>query len=84
MDQTRPDAVKLISGLCRRAMKEQAYKIQKSFVDLTQMLRTHITEIYNISEKDRERVDENGELYYIPEIPVPEIKDFPKSKVVDF
>lgn len=84
LDQTRPDAVKLISGLCRRAMKEQAYKIQKSFVDLTQMLRTHITEIYNISEKDRERVDENGELYYIPEIPVPEIKDFPKSKVVDF
>lgn len=84
LDQTRPDAVRLISGLCRRAMKEQAHQIQKSFVDLTQMLTAHTAEIYNISEKDRERVDENGKVYLIAEIPVPEIKDFPKSKVVDF
>lgn len=84
LDQTRPDAVKLISGLCRRSMKEQAHQIQKSFVELTEMLKAHVTEIYNISVKDRERVDENGEVYYIPEIPVPEIKEFPKSKVIDY
>lgn len=84
MEQTRPDATKLISGLCRRGMKEQAYQTQKKFIDLISLLKANVGEIYSISQKDRERVDENGELYYVPEIPVPEIKEFPKSKVVDF
>ncbi|QLL33249.1 hypothetical protein HG536_0E01600 [Torulaspora globosa] len=84
LDQTRPDAIRLINGLCRRSMKEQAHQIQKNFVDLTQLLKDNIKEIYTISEKDRERVDENGEIYYIPEIPTPEIAPFPVSKVVNF
>lgn len=84
LDQTRPDAIRLIHGLCRRAMIEQAYQLQKNFVDLTQHLKANVTEIYTISEKDRERVDENGEIYYVPEIAVPEIPEFPVSKVVDF
>lgn len=84
LDQTRADASQLISGLCRREKKEQAYQIQKNFVDLIDFLKANLTEIYSISEKDRERIDENGEIYYIPEIPVPEIKEFAKIQVVDF
>ncbi|KAG0672392.1 Elongator subunit iki3 [Maudiozyma exigua] len=84
LEQTKPDATKLIDGLCRRNKREQAYQIQKNFIDVLDLLKENVKEIYNISEKDRERIDENGEVYYIPEIPVPEIKEFEKNKVVDF
>lgn len=84
LDQTRPDALKLIDGLCRRGMLMQAHQIQKNFVDLMKLIKDNVVEIYSISEKDRERVDDNGQVYYIPEIPVPQITDFPKRKMVDF
>lgn len=84
LDQTRPDALKLIDGMCRRGMLMQAHQIQKNFVDLIKFIKDNVGEIYTISEKDRERVDDNGEVYYIPEIPAPQILDFPKRKVVDF
>ncbi|CAL9729265.1 elongator complex protein 1 [Monosporozyma unispora] len=84
LNQTKPDAVKLIDGLCRRNMREQAYQIQSKFVELIDVLKENVKEIYTISEKDRERVNENGEVYYIPEIPIPEIANFPCSKVVEF
>ncbi|CCF56038.1 hypothetical protein KAFR_0A06030 [Kazachstania africana CBS 2517] len=84
LHQTQPDATRLIEGLCRRNMREQSYQIQKNFVEVQTLLKENVKEIYTISEKDRQRIDENGEVYYVPEIPVPEIKDFPKSKVIDF
>ena len=84
LNQTKPDAVKLIEGLCRRNMREQAYQIQFKFVELIELLKENVKEIFTISEKDRERINENGEVYYIPEIPVPEITDFPSNKVVEF
>ncbi|CAB4257267.1 similar to Saccharomyces cerevisiae YLR384C IKI3 Subunit of Elongator complex, which is required for modification of wobble nucleosides in tRNA [Maudiozyma barnettii] len=84
LEQTKPDATKLVDGLCRRNKREQAYQIQKTFTEVMDLLRDNVKEIYNISEKDRERVDESGEVYYIPEIPVPEIKSFEKNKIVDF
>lgn len=84
LEQTKPDAIKLIEGLCKRNKREQAYQIQKNFCETLDILKENLKEIYNISEKDRERINENGEVYYIPEIPVPEISAFPKSKVVDF
>lgn len=84
LDQTKPEAVRLIEGLLRRSKREQAYQIQKNFVDLLNELKENIVEIYNISEKDRERIDENGEVYYVPEIPVPTITDFPKKHVLDY
>ncbi|CAM9011860.1 hypothetical protein WICANDRAFT_30525 [Wickerhamomyces anomalus NRRL Y-366-8] len=84
LDQTKPEAIRLIEGLLRRGKREQAYQVQKNFVELIEDLRANIVEIYNISEKDRERIDENGEVYYIPEIPVPTITDFPKKATLDF
>lgn len=84
LDQTRSDALKLISGLCRRGMLMQAHQIQKSFVDVIQLLKDNVVEIYTLSERDRERVNDNGEVYYVPEIPTPQVADFPKCNVVDF
>lgn len=84
LEQTKPEAIRLIEGLIRRGKREQAYQIQKNFVELIAQLKTDIVEIYNISEKDRERIDENGEVYYIPEIPVPEIPEFPKKQTLDY
>lgn len=84
LEQTEQDLVKLIEGLLRRSRKEQAYQIQKNFVDLLQLLKDNVEEIYNISERDRERLDDNGLVYYVPEIPVPSIKDFPKKNTLDF
>lgn len=84
LNQTKPDAVRVVEGLCRRNMREQAHQIQKNFVEVLDLLKANVKEIYSISEKDRERVNENGEVYYIPELPVPEIHDFPKSHIVDF
>lgn len=84
LDQTRPEATRLIEGLLRRGKREQAYQVQKNIVELTEELKENINEIYNISEKDRERIDENGEVYYIPEIPVPTITDFTKKATLDF
>jgi elongator complex protein 1 len=84
LEQTKPEAVRLIEGLIRRGMREQAYQIQTKFVELLAELKADAFEIYNISEKDRERIDENGEVYYIAEIPVPEIPDFPKKQTLNY
>ncbi|CAG99268.1 Elongator subunit IKI3 [Kluyveromyces lactis] len=82
--QTQPEAIKLIEGLLRRNKREQAYQIQKNFMELIDLLKENVQEIYSISEKDRERIDDDGQVYYLPEIPVPEIKEFPKRNIVDF
>lgn len=84
LEQTQPDAVSLINGLMRRNRRKQAYQIQKNFIDLISYLKDNVEEIYKVSEKDRERINEDGQVYYIPEIPVPNIKEFPKKEMLDF
>ncbi|ODV87518.1 hypothetical protein CANARDRAFT_194619 [[Candida] arabinofermentans NRRL YB-2248] len=84
LSQTQPEAIRLIEGLLRRKMTEQAHQIQKNFVEVITLLKENVVEIYNISEKDRERIDENGLVYLIPEIPVPTINDFPVKNVLDY
>lgn len=84
LQQTKAEAVRLIEGLLRRNKREQAYQIQKNFIDVLEELKLNIVEIYTISEKDRERIDENGEVYYIPEIPVPVIPEFEKKQSLDY
>ena len=74
----------MIEGLLRRNKREQAYQIQKNFIELIGLLKENVVEIYTISAKDRERVDEEGQTYYLPEIPVPEIKEFSKKNIIDF
>lgn len=84
LDTTMPDAVQLIEGLLRRNMVEQAYQIQHRYVELMTFLKDHVAEIYNMSERDRERVDDRGIVYLIPEIPIPTVKDFPGKPMLDY
>lgn len=84
LDRTQPEATKLIDGLMRRRMKEQAFQIQKNWCEVVDLLNTHVEEIYNVSEKDRERIDENGDLYLIPEFPKPKINPFPVKAFLDY
>lgn len=84
LDQTESDAIKLIEGLIRRHQKEQAYQIQKNWGELTEFLHENIVEIHNMSERDRERIGDNGEVYLMDEIPVPKIREFPKKCILDY
>lgn len=84
LDHTQGDASNLIEGLLRRKMIPQAYQIQNNWVELTEFLNENIVEIHNMSERDRERIDDNGEVYLIDEIPPPVIKDFAKVEILDY
>lgn len=84
LDQTQPDALRLIDGLIRRQMKEKAYQIQKNWCELIDFISENIDEIHNMSEKDRERIDDNGEVYLIEEIPKPTVNKFPKFSILDY
>lgn len=84
MHQTQADAISLIEGLIRRHMMLQAYQIQNNWVELIKFINENIQEIHSMSEKDRERIDDNGEVYLIEEIPVPTIKEFPKIDILDY
>lgn len=84
MHQTQSDAIHLIEGLIRRQMMLQAYQIQNNWVELIAFIKENIKEIHNMSEKDRERIDDNGEVYLIEEIPIPPIQEFPKIDILDY
>lgn len=84
LKSTQSDGVKLIEGLVRRGMKEQAYQIQLVWGELLQFIEENAPEIYAMSERDRERIDDNGEVYLIDEIPIPKIEQFPKKLMLDY
>lgn len=84
LDSTEGDAVRLIEGLLRRHMREQAYQLQALWVELVEVLKENIAEIYDMSERDRERVDDEGRIYLIEEIPRPVIREFPRKSVLDY
>lgn len=84
LDQTTPDAIRLIEGLIRRQRKEQAIQIQKNWVELIEFIKENIVEIHSMSDRDRERFDDDGNMYLIPEIPVPTIKEFPLKNILDY
>lgn len=84
LENTKPDAIKLLEAMVRRSMIQQAHIIQTNYVAVLQLLKDNIVEIYTIDKRDRERLDENGCVYYIDEIPVPTIKDFPVLDILDY
>lgn len=84
LDLTESDAVALIQGLVRRLKTHQAYQLQQNWIILVDFLKEHIVEIHNMSERDRERLDDDGNVYFIEEIPVPTIRDFKKFEILDF
>lgn len=84
LDQTLPEAERLIDGLIRRNMRDHAYQIQKSFVEVLESVDEVVLEVFTLSDRDRERYDEDGNIFYIPEQPIPTISKFPKRQILDF
>lgn len=84
LEVTKPDTIKLLEAMVQRNMISQAHLIQTSFVSLLQLLKDNVVEIYTVDKRDRERLDDNGVVYYVDEIPIPSIKDFPVLDVLDF
>lgn len=84
LNLTVSDAEKLVEGLVRRGMMEQAHKIQNDFVELQEFIEGHAKEIYTMSDKDRERIDDRGIVYMIPEIPIPTIKRFSQREILEY
>lgn len=84
LDQTRPESERLIDGLIRRHMRDHAYQIQKMFVEVLDILRQVVEEVFTLSERDRERYDDDGNVYYIPQETIPTIQQFPKRQILDY
>ncbi|GMM30737.1 Elongator subunit [Martiniozyma asiatica (nom. inval.)] len=84
LDTTEPESIRLIEALIKNGKFEQAIQIQKSFVEVRTLLKDNVVEIYKMDEKDRERVDDRGVVYYIDEIPVPVIKEYPIKKILNY
>lgn len=84
LENTKSDSIKLLEAMVRRNMVHQAYLIQSNFLGVLQLLKDNIVEIYTVDKRDRERLDDNGCVYYVDEIPIPTIKDFPKLDILDY
>ncbi|KAM9907520.1 hypothetical protein OXX69_006399 [Metschnikowia pulcherrima] len=84
LDQTESDALRLIFGLVRRRKLQQAHQLQHQWGVLTAFMQEHIVEIHDMSEKDRERINDDGEIYLLEEIPAPKIKHLPKLDLLDY
>ncbi|CDK25738.1 unnamed protein product [Kuraishia capsulata CBS 1993] len=81
---TQPEARRLIEALLRRGMREQAYQTQKNFAAVMSFLEENVQEVFNISERDRERIDDDGLVYYVPEIPAPKITAFSSLNILGY
>lgn len=78
------DGENLVFALVRRHMWEEAYQIKSLWKKITSFLDIHVVEIYTIAERDRQRVDDNGQTYLAPEIPLPKIFYFPDIKALAY
>lgn len=82
---TISDLRSLIEILIRRDRIEQAILIQKNLWEVLDFIKQNVEEIYTISEKDRQRVNEDtNEVYLVDEIPVPKVPDFVKFEIIDY
>lgn len=84
LNDSQNDARALLEGLFRQGYRDHAHILQKQFAEVTETLIGILDEVFTISEKDRERFDEDGELYILPEITKPIVKPFPKLAVLDY
>lgn len=78
------DSEQLVNALTRKKLWVEAHQIQASWKNLIFFLEENIHEIFDISETDRERLDEDGNIYLAPAIPVPELRSYPFMKILDY
>lgn len=78
------EAIRLIEGLLRRQMRTHAFQLQRNFVQIVENLKAVVQEVFTLSEKDRQRYDDNGNIYYVPQIAIPDIKEFKRFATLDY
>lgn len=84
LHETQAGAGRLVAGLLRRGMRTHAHTVQTAYAEVMEVLAGCVGEVFVLSERDRERYDEEGEVYYIPQIAVPVVKLFPKSEALNY
>ncbi|KAK9478600.1 IKI3 family-domain-containing protein [Lipomyces japonicus] len=84
VNETRNEARRLVEALSRRSMRERAVQVQRQYVDLIALLKSCVTEVFTISERDRQRFDDDGNLYLVPELPTPTVHEFEKLYILDY
>lgn len=84
LNDQQSEAARLVDGLLRRGMRTHAYRIQTAYVEIMETLGSCIVDIFTLSERDRERYDEEGNVYHLPQKEIPVIKPFPKTDVLDY
>lgn len=63
---TQPNAKLLAAGLKRRKINVHYDELLSGFKQVLGLLEANVDEIYNVSDKDLERYNEDGELYMAP------------------
>lgn len=84
LNDSQNDVRALLEGLFRQGYRDHSHILQKQFAEVTEILLSILDEVFTVSEKDRERFDEDGELYILPEIAKPIVKPFPILAVLDY
>lgn len=85
LHEVQPDALKLIDGLLRCNKRTHAYQIQKEYKKIMETLEGCAEEVFFLSLKDRERINEDdGTVYYIEQREIPTIKKFPVNEILDY
>lgn len=82
--QTQPELKRLLEGMIRFGRLEEARILQKSFKEVLSLLKENVDEVYSMTEDDRTRINEDGELYLVEIGKVPEVKEFEGFTVLDF
>ncbi|KAK9453026.1 IKI3 family-domain-containing protein [Dipodascopsis uninucleata] len=84
LHDTKQDARQLVEGLLRRTMRERAIEIQRGYINILDSLSREVNEVFTVSEKDRERMDDDGNIYLLPEQSIPVVSEFEKLSILDF
>ncbi|KAK9328363.1 IKI3 family-domain-containing protein [Lipomyces starkeyi] len=84
INETRDDARRLIETLSRREMHERAVEIQRRYVEMINNIKSCVIEVFTISETDRQRFDDDGNMYLLPEQSIPRVEEFEKLNILDY
>ncbi|KAK9448895.1 IKI3 family-domain-containing protein [Limtongia smithiae] len=84
INETRAEARRLVECLVRRGMRERAMEIQRRFGEIVEGLDACVEKVFKLSEEDRRVFDDNGDVYLLPEMPVPVVDKFEKLQILDY
>jgi elongator complex protein 1 len=74
LEQSKVEIYNVIQALYSRDRRPLAHQLQQSLVALAASLTENVQFVFNRTMEDRKRIDDDGAVYYLDEVPVPEIK----------